>query len=370
MSELFIGLMSGTSVDAIDAVLMDFSTSSSHIVSSYSQPIDSDLRKIINLLIAKKERPDDIKNVETQFTEASINAVKELLKQSSIVAKDIIAIGSHGQTIFHAPQDTPPVSLQIGSIREIANRTNISTIGNFRQADMDAGGEGAPLACIYHTEVLRVTDEERAVLNLGGIANLTQLPKNKNEPVIGFDTGPANTIMDIWVARHLSQPYDSEGAWAKSGKANDDLLERMLKDYYFSARPPKSTGREHFNIDWLHSHLEKHAKYIPAQDTQATLLALTTQSITNSIKRWCPNTEKLLVCGGGSENTFLIEQLKSTLNNISVEKTSDYGVPAKWLEAMAFAWLAKLHLENKPGNIPSVTGARKEVVLGELASNC
>ncbi len=365
MPEYFIGLMSGTSVDAIDAVLMDFSQSDTHIVTALSQTIDQSLRSEINSLIAKKQLPTNYKETDEQFAQASSNAVKKLLKQSSIEAEDIIAIGSHGQTVFHDPKGIPPVSIQIGDPQKIANTTNIPTIGNFRQADIDAGGEGAPLACAYHAQVLQNPDEERVVINLGGIANITKLPQNKSDPIIGFDTGPASTLMDAWAQKHLNKAYDQDGEWAKSGKVNKKLLEQMLQDDYFSMLPPKSTGREYFNIEWLQHFLDNTLESIPAENIQATLLALTTYTIADSIDAWCPQTKKILLCGGGSENKYLVQQLKIILNKITFQQTSDYGVPSKWMEAMAFAWLAKQNIEGKPGNIPSVTGADKPVLLGK-----
>lgn len=369
-SDLYIGLMSGTSVDAIDAVLMDFSLSNSHIVSSYSQPISSQLRNDINSLIAKYKQPKHIDQLDKQFAQTSCDAVNQLLKLAAIETKQVSAIGSHGQTVFHNPNGTPPVSIQIGNPQIIANITGIPTVGNFRQADIDAGGQGAPIACAYHAEVLQSTTEERVILNLGGIANITKLPKNKNQAIIGFDTGPANTLMDAWTQKHLNKTFDEDGHWAQSGSVNAALLEQMLGDDYFTNPPPKSTGREHFNLEWLQHYLDKHDKAISTEDVQATLLALTIQSITKSINAWCPQSENVLLCGGGSENKFLVDQLNKTLVKITLNYTSDHGVPSKWMEAMAFAWLAKQNIENKPSNIPSVTGADKAVVLGVSIGTC
>lgn len=366
MPEFYIGLMSGTSIDAIDAVLMDFSASNTHIVSSYSQPIDSQLRDEINSLIAARKLPKEYKKLDKQFAQASSNAVTKLLAQTSINTSEIIAIGSHGQTVFHDPKGIPPISVQIGDPQIIANLSNIPAVGNLRQADIDAGGQGAPLACAYHAEVLQNTNDERVILNLGGIANITKLPSDKQEPVIGFDTGPANTLMDAWSQKHLNKPFDQDGNWAKSGKANLDLLERMLEDSYFAALPPKSTGREHYNLDWIQYYLDSYGVSIPPEDIQATLLAVSTHSIADSIDTSCPQSTQVLLCGGGSENKYFVEQLARALENKPIQSTEAYGIPPKWMEAMAFAWLAKQHVENKPGNIPSVTGADKPVKLGKL----
>jgi anhydro-N-acetylmuramic acid kinase len=365
MPEYFIGLMSGTSVDAIDAVLMDFSVSNTHIVTSYSQSISSQLRSDINALIATRNLPKDYEKLDAQFAQASCETIDQLLKRASVNTKDVSAIGSHGQTIFHDPKGIPAVSIQIGNPQSIANISGIPTIGNFRQADIDAGGQGAPLACAYHAEVLQNSNEERVALNLGGIANISKLPKNKNETIIGFDTGPANTLMDAWSQKYLNKPFDQDGNWAKSGKVNIDLLERMLEDSYFATLPPKSTGREHFNIDWIQHYLDAYGISVPPEDVQATLLAITIHSIADSINAWCPQSTEILLCGGGSENKYFVEQLEKAFEDKIIKSTSDYGVPTKWMEAMAFAWLAKQNIENKPGNIPSVTGADKPVVLGE-----
>ena len=365
MSEFYIGLMSGTSVDSIDAVLMDFSQSTTHIVSSYSQTISTNLHNGINSLIATKQLPKDFENLDKAFVETSCEAVKQLLKQASLKTKQVCAIGSHGQTVFHDPKGLPPVSIQIGNPQSIADSSGILTIGNFRQADIDAGGQGAPLACTYHAEVLQSSIEERVVLNLGGIANITKLPKIMNEPIIGFDTGPANTLMDAWIQKNLNKLFDQDGNWAQSGKVNITLLEQMLEDNYFTSLPPKSTGREHFNLEWIQHQLDTNRSNFSNEDIQATLLSLTTYSIADSINEWCPQSEKVLLCGGGSENNFLVQQLEKFLEGKIIQHTSDYGVPTTWMEAMAFAWFAKLNIENIPGNIPSVTGADKAVILGE-----
>ena len=366
MSELYIGLMSGTSVDAIDAVLMDFSKSNTHIVASFSQPLEGTLRKEINQVIAKQTWPQDIKELDTQFAQASIQAIQHLLDAASLQANQISAIGGHGQTIWHDPNGVPPVSIQIGSAQQIADATEIITVGNFRQADIAASGQGAPLTCAYHEIVFRDAQEDRAIINLGGIANITLLPADKNLDVIGFDIGPANTLLDAWIKKHQDLDFDRNGAWAKTGAVNSGLLNVMLKDEYFKNSPPKSTGREKFNLIWVQYMLDQYEEFVTEKDVQATLVALTTQSIANAIKTWTPNTSRILLCGGGSYNTHLVSQLQETVQNIPVELTSTYGVSEEWMEAMAFAWLAKQTLDGNPGNIPSVTGASKKVALGEI----
>lgn len=366
MSELFIGLMSGTSVDAIDAVLMDFSKSNTHIITSFSQPIESLLRDKINRAIAKQTYPQEVKELDTKFAQVSSQAVENILSRASIQSNQITAIGSHGQTIWHDPNGTPPISIQIGNIQKIANATHITTVGNFRQADIDVGGQGAPLACAYHELIFRDEKEDRVIINLGGIANITLLPADKTSDVIGFDTGPANTLLDAWIKKHQDLDFDKNGVWAKSGKINSGLLNVMLEDEYFKKLPPKSTGREKFNLIWLQYMLDQYEEFVPENDVQATLVALTVQTIANAINTWASNTSLVLLCGGGSYNSYLVSQLQTALKEIPVELTSTHGVSEKWMEAMAFAWLAKQKIDGKPGNIPSVSGAREQVELGEI----
>ncbi len=370
MSEMYIGLMSGTSVDAIDAVLMDFSKSNTDIIATYSQPLDPVLRKSINEVIENNSWPQDVVEIDNAFAKASVVAIKKLLELASVKQSDILAIGSHGQTVWHQPHGISPCSIQIGNPQRIANETGIKTIGHFRNADIEAGGQGAPLACAYHAAVLHSDQENRAILNLGGIANLTYLPMDTSENIVGFDTGPANTLLDSWIHNMKGQDFDHEGEWAKSGEVNEELLNLMLKDLYFQQPPPKSTGREKFNLVWLQYILDQHHSLVHEEDIQATLLELTVQSIADAFRQWKLDAKKILVCGGGSKNTHLMNNLQSKLSDIKFEHTGDHGVPEQWMEAMAFAWLAKQHLENKPGNIPSVTGANKELILGEVFHSC
>ena len=366
MSEFYIGLMSGTSVDAIDAVLMDFSKSSTHIVTSLCLPIDTKLRDAINQTIGKNTWPQNVEKIDLQFSCKSIKVIEALLSQTSIQKDQITAIGSHGQTIWHDPNGQSPCSIQIGNVKHIADKTGITTIGNFRKADIDAGGQGAPLACAYHEEVLRNKNEDRVILNLGGIANITVLPAQPSIEIMGFDTGPANTLLDAWIKKHQNKEFDRNGAWAKTGKVNQELLDLMLSDEYFQSSPPKSTGREKFNLNWLQNILDQYEKTISEKDVQATLASLTIKSVTNAVKSWAPQTKRVLHCGGGSHNTYLVSQLKEKLREFLLEPTSAHGIPVDWMEAMAFAWLAKQKIEDKLGNIPSVTGARNKVVLGDL----
>ena len=365
MPELFIGLMSGTSVDAIDAVLMNFAASNTHIAETYSLELDANLRIDINQIIENNTWPQEINQVEHSFALASAEAVNSLLKKAAISPSEITAVGSHGQTIWHQPNATQPLSIQLGNPQQIANYIGIKTIGNFRQADIFAGGQGAPIACAYHAATLRSKKENRVILNLGGIANITYLPSDPSENIIGFDVGPANTLLDLWIKNHKKFNFDKNGEWARSGKINLKLLELMMNDPYFQEPPPKSTGREDFNLNWLQTYLDRYKERVIEEDIQATLTALTAQTIAVAINELNSEVSTVLVCGGGSNNKYLVELLKLELMHATIDTTSSYGVPDKWMEAMAFAWLAKQNLANKTGNIPSVTGANKAVVLGE-----
>ena len=368
MARLFIGLMSGTSVDAIDAVLMDFSDSDTRLLAHFSQQIDAELKDEINRVIDARVWPQETETLDHQFVETSVQAIHRLLEEAAIGADQVEAVGSHGQTVFHDPQGTPPVSIQLGSAEEIAHSAGIPTVGNFRKADIDAGGQGAPLACAYHARLFRDEHEDRAILNLGGIANLTFLPSDLSLQVTGFDTGPANTLSDAWIQHCRGLDFDRDGEWAKSGTVDQDLLDRMLQDPYFQRPPPKSTGRETFNLAWLQSMLARHETPLSEADVQATLVELTATSVAKAIHADPLAVTHVLLCGGGSHNAYLVSRLEHAMVGLSVECTDAHGVPSKWLEAMAFAWLAKQAVDGAPANLPSVTGACRDVVLGEVHS--
>lgn len=336
------------------------------MVASLDQPIDDKLREGLHHAIVKRTWPQEIVALDRAFARTCMLAVENLLSRASVQAGQVCAIGSHGQTIFHHPNGTPPVSIQIGDAAQIAQQTGITTVGNFRQADIDAGGQGAPLACAYHEIIFRSDKEDRAIINLGGIANVTMLAADRTSAVVGFDVGPANTLSDTWIKKHRGLKFDAHGDWAKSGQVNADLLRVMLADEYFNNSPPKSTGREKFNLAWLEHMLDAYGKWLPAEDVQATLVALTARSIAAAMQTWAPNIARILLGGGGSYNAYLVSQLQRELHGIPIEFSSAHGVSEKYMEAMAFAWLAKQALAGSPGNIPSVTGASREVVLGEI----
>ena len=366
MPELFIGLMSGTSVDAIDSVLMDLSGSASRVITHFSQTLHKTLKNEIHRVIMKRTWPQDLEDVDREFALASSKAVHHLLHEASIHADRVTAIGSHGQTVYHDPSGTPAISIQIGSPGQIACITGIQTVGEFRQADIDAGGQGAPLACAYHETLFRTVEESRTIVNLGGIANITYLPADPALDITGFDTGPANTLSDAWARKHLALDFDHDGEWAQAGTIDRDLLHWMLEDPYFKQQPPKSTGREKFNLSWLQQKLDQHARPVREVDIQATLVELTAQSVAQAVQSHAPQTSRILLCGGGCFNAHLVSSIRQAMQDVPVACTGTYGAPEKWMEAMAFAWLARQNLKGVPGNIPSVTGASEKVVLGNL----
>ncbi len=364
----YIGLMSGTSVDGIDAALINIEHGKPKLncLATYSTPFAAPIRD--NILAACADRPsraNQVAELDQQLAQCYADAVHQLLQDSKQTSADITAIGNHGQTIHHAPTAVPPFSLQIGNAQKLADLTGISVVSDFRSADLAAGGQGAPLAPAFHNYIFRTQKENRVVANLGGIANITILPKESSAAVIGFDTGPANTLMDYWVEQHHGLRYDDNGEWAASGTIDKDLLLTMLKDAYFQLAPPKSTGRERFNSHWLATMLKPYSKLAPA-DIQATLCELTVISLSNDIKRYAPECARLILCGGGTHNTTLIRQLQQHLPGLSIESSAKFGIDPDYVEAIAFAWLADRHRNKLSGNLASVTGASKAVVLGRL----
>lgn len=364
-NEYYIGIMSGTSIDAIDAALVDFSSHPPQLIASHTKPFPENLQRELNALCSPGN--DEINRLGAachQLGKLFAQTVKELLTSAKIDPNQIQAIGSHGQTIRHQPQGSYPFTLQIGDPNIIAEETQIKTVADFRRRDMACGGQGAPLTPAFHDYLFRDNNKNRIILNLGGIANITFLSSDIQSPVYGFDTGPANTLLDNWIKKSKEKNYDANGEWAASGKINLSLLEILLNDSYFKLPAPKSTGREYFNLSWLENYLQSIQNVIFPEDVQATLCELTAITIMNDIKKIMPYSGEILICGGGIKNKYLIERLKFHAADYSIHSTKDFGAPPEWLEAMAFAWLARQTLHEKPGNIPSVTGAKRNAVLG------
>ncbi|MGH8659101.1 MAG: anhydro-N-acetylmuramic acid kinase [Gammaproteobacteria bacterium] len=365
---IFIGLMSGTSIDAIDAALVEFEGNNTRLIRYLELPFPSDLQQALatfqtaNATLSLNTFSQLHIRVGKLFAEAAL----QVLKQAAIRRDEVTAIGSHGQTIYHKPYPPCPCSIQIGDPNTIAQATGITTVADFRGMDIAAGGQGAPLTPAFHQAHFHDTSMDRVVLNIGGIANISVLPADAAKPVLGFDVGPGNALLDDWARLHLGTPIDEDGRWSKKGRPCQDALNNMLEDPFFQAPAPKSTGREYFNLDWLSSVLGRTYSHLSPEDIQATLVSLTCRAIRTAITQYAPSAGELLVCGGGAHNPALMQELAASLPELNIAPTSEKGLPPSSVEAVAFAWLAKQRIAGKPGNLPSVTGADRAVLLGAV----
>lgn len=364
MAERYIGIMSGTSLDGVDAVLAEFDGDAVRLLDTASSRIPRPLRDEAESLVH-----DDRDSLNRAFRLGNhLTAIYADLARGLAARSDraIAAIGCHGQTLRHFPADPDtPFTIQVVNGAMLAVATGIAAVTDFRRADMALGGQGAPLAPAFHARCLASRDENRVILNLGGIANLTWLPAETHCAVTGFDTGPANGLMDHW-ARAQGQPaFDVDGALAARGTVDQGLLAAMASDPYFRLVPPKSTGREHFGSSWLKRHLAAFPALDPA-DVQATLLELTATSVVDAVRQYCPAVEAVYACGGGCRNPVLMARLAALLAPVRVSDTGGLGLDPQWVEATAFAWLAYRRLDALPGNLPAVTGASRPAVLGGL----
>lgn len=365
MPEFYIGLMSGTSLDGIDAALVDFADEKARLVEFEYLPFSAEIQNSIQQL-SKPDALISLKNygaMDARLGHLFADIVNTLLAKTDIPASSVKAIGSHGLTLYHAPEIRFPFSLQIGDPNIIAELSGITTVADFRRRDIAAKGQGAPLVPAFHQAVFHQPDEHRCIVNIGGIANITVLPKHQPAEVIGFDTGPGNTLMDLWIKLQRNQSYDKNGAWAKTGKVAHNLVELLKQDPYFKAPPPKSTGKEYFSLPWVYQYFD--AFSYKAEDIQASLCFLTATTICDAIKQYAPDTERVLICGGGIHNDYLLELIQQQLE-CPIESTELYGLHPDHVEAMAFAWLARQTLNNLPGNLKEVTGAANAVILGGI----
>ncbi len=352
--------MSGTSLDGVDVALVDFSNDKPALVDCYFQPYAESLKtELLTLHHPSANELHQAQIIANQLAREYAQATLCLLQKAGVSSAEVSAIGCHGQTIRHRPEHG--YTIQLNNAALLAELTSIHVVSDFRSRDIAAGGQGAPLVPAFHEQILRHADIHRVILNIGGIANVTDLAVA--QATLGFDTGPGNLLMDAWINQHLHKAYDTEGAWAASGKILPELLQKLSADAYFHAAPPKSTGRDLFNLAWLEQHLSGSEK--PA-DVQATLLALTGDSIASAVKRFCTSAEEIYVCGGGAHNGALMSHLQRSLPQCKLLKTEALGIAADWMEAMAFAWLAKQTLSLRPGNLPAVTGAKHLAVLGAI----
>jgi anhydro-N-acetylmuramic acid kinase len=357
--------MSGTSADALDAALVDFDGDQPKVLTASTTPLSVALRdQILSLYEPGAGEIDRLGSLDRELAEGFAHAALQLLKTAGKSPDDVIAIGSHGQTIRHRPRPASglPFTLQIGDPNLLSELTGITTVADFRRRDMAAGGQGAPLAPAFHRAVFGRSGYNRAVINIGGIANITWLPAEGS--VTGYDTGPGNGLMDAWILHSLRHPYDAEGAWAAQGVVNSTLLSELLDHPYFRLPPPKSTGREEFHWRWLESILAQNP-HLQHVDVQATLLELTTQSISREVTTRCADAE-VYICGGGARNTALMTRLQDLMPRTTICTTDALGIPPDYVEAVAFAWLAMRTILGLPGNLPDVTGAQSEVILGGI----
>lgn len=372
---VFIGVMSGTSMDGVDACVVDFSGSHAHVIAHQTLDL-SDLAKDMRALALGKnpehiDAIDLLGQLDIQMGERISECVLALLSAHHIDACDILAIGSHGQTVRHRPASTPPFTLQIGDPNIIAERTGIAVVADFRRRDIAAGGQGAPLVPPAHRALFGADKNEDNMLitvNLGGICNIAVMAPNAT--LVGFDTGPANTLMDAWIKFKSGLDYDENGQWAASGKPNEALLHHLLYEPFFQQAPPKSTGVELFNLDWLHSRAGHWLDTLPAEDIQATLAALTAKTIAASLRPWllASDTPLVVLAGGGARNRFLTNLIQESIKKIQagsrVETSDLFGIDPQCVECAAFAWLARQFLLGKAGSAPSVTGAKGARILG------
>ncbi len=362
-SEHYIGLMSGTSLDGVDAALITCAAHGGyHLENTAYQPFDTALR---TQLLALSQQPaiDDLETaalVGIHLAQCYAKIVHQLLSDADLAPTHIQGIGCHGQTVRHRPEQG--FSIQLGNPALLAELTGITVVADFRSRDIAAGGQGAPLVPAFHQDYFSQPPANRVIVNIGGISNITYLTATGGA-TIGFDCGPGNLLLDAWTTRHLHKPYDQDGAWAAQGKVIPELLSTLQTLPFFHHPPPKSTGRETFNLEWLDRSLERN---YTAVNVQATLLQLTADVFSDAIHDYCPQTQEAYLCGGGAHNSALRQALAALLPGISLALTDERGIAVDWVEAFAFAWLARQTLHHAPGNLPAVTGARHHCILGAI----
>ncbi|TKB47846.1 anhydro-N-acetylmuramic acid kinase [Thalassotalea mangrovi] len=369
-SSLYIGLMSGTSADGVDLALVDFNDDAGQLIASYFRPYPQAIRETItSLYVPGDNEIDRFGALDKQLASYFADSINAFLEQQNLSAEQIQAIGNHGQTIRHRPQGDYPFTRQIGCCQTLACITGIRVVGQFREKDMALGGQGAPLVPAYHLAIFANDDVDVCVVNIGGISNISFLPANKHTAVCGFDTGPGNALLDDWYRLHhprCEQGIDLDGRWAASGAVEANLLSLLKTDPYFTLAFPKSTGREYFHLDWLQQRLQQYTTIhgdLTPERVQATLLALTVDTIADAIEKLTPHA-RVIVCGGGANNSRLMQQLTQRLADFDVINSIAIGVDNESLEALVFAWLARQYDLGLPSSLPSVTGATTACTLG------
>jgi len=361
--ELFIGMLSGTSQDGVDAVLVNFNNGSMDLLHALCTPYPTAIKLTLEQLLETGNPPSEsVANLlDDNLGRFFARIAQDLVREAGMEMRDIRAIGSHGQNVWHQPTGDNPISIQLGKGSLIARNTGTTVVNNFRNADIHSGGLGAPLAPLLHQELFRSKTEDRAILNIGGIANLTLLPVNDN--ITGFDCGPGNCLMDSWTKIHLHKNYDDNGNWARKGELNSSLLGRLLGDPYFRLPAPKSTGLEYFNVNWLNKAIAD--ERLNPVDVQATLAELTALSVANSLTDFTP-PQRILVCGGGAHNAYLMRRIAAAIPDAVVEPTTRHGADPDWVEGMLFAWLARERLHESAQDTSLITGADRPVLLGDV----
>jgi anhydro-N-acetylmuramic acid kinase len=357
--------MSGTSLDGVDVVISDFADFPPRLLYCATSPYDTSLQnRLRRLCRAQTTSLDELYSLDAELGEVYAQLVNNALQQAGLTSDQVIAIGCHGQTIRHSPDSEIPYTAQIGDPNRIAARSGITTIADFRRKDIAFGGQAAPLAPAFHGFLFRSSVENRAVINIGGIANITYLPADSELPILGFDTGPGNTLLDFWVQRHRNTAYDDGGDWARKGKIDSEILNRMIEsEAYFHQPAPKSTGTEYFNPDWLDGFVDDSTD---AVTLQATLVELTVTTIARAIRSLPALPGSCYVCGGGARNRYLLLRLALALPECTVTTTAELGLDADFVEACAFAWLARERINLRPANEPGVTRARQKTLLGGI----
>lgn len=359
---LFIGMISGTSRDGVDAALLSFNDHAADVKAALCHPYPAPLAAMLDRELRGGRRPGDIalRTLDEQLGLAFSDAAARLLRQAGVSAGAVTAIGSHGQTVWHDPEGLPPESIQLAAPARITAETGIRTVADFRRADIEAGGQGAPLAPLLHQALFKPASGTRVVINLGGIANISVL--RHDSPAEGFDTGPANCLLDAWIREQRGLPFDRDGEWSAGGRVDRGLLETLLADPWFPKPPPKSTGIEYFNAAWLQARLDRAAR--DPRDVQATLAELTAVSVCDAIAPF--EADDVLLCGGGTHNADLVQRIRARLPDLAVHSTTIAGLHPDWVEATLFAWLARERLAERLQDTRGITGARQRVLLGAV----
>ena len=362
---LYIGLMSGTSADAIDATIVDFKKSKVNIINKIGFSIPKNIKeRILSFKDYKTIKVKDLYSLEYDLSILFSACVKKLLLESKFKAQDINATGSHGQTIWHCPDSSKPYTIQLGDPNIISSITKIKTVSDFRRMDIACGGQGAPLTPLFHAEFLGNKNKTTSIINIGGIANISLLDGKKNQ-TLGFDSGPGNCLMDLWTNKNTKYSLDNKGKMAREGNVNQNLLKECLKDSFFKKKHPKSSGPDFFNFEWLNQKLSSVKADISFKDVLATLLFLTIESISVSIENLSKNIEHTYICGGGAKNLYLIECLEKRLAK-KIQSTEVLGIDPDFLESACFAWLAKKRLENYSFSMNQITGNKHNLLLGTI----